>query len=59
MKTIKEVLMERDGLTAREAKDKIAEVRQMIAESDYDYNEVEDIMASELGLEMDYVFELI
>lgn len=51
------ILMERDGLSRAEAQERLEEVREMI--SDADVWEVEDIMADELGLEMDYIFDII
>ncbi|MCD8013280.1 MAG: hypothetical protein LUG99_08910 [Lachnospiraceae bacterium] len=59
MSQIVDVLMRRDGMTKAEATAKLKEVRKMVRECGYDAEEVEDIMASELGLELDYVFELI
>jgi hypothetical protein len=60
MKKVNEVvriLMERDGLTEAEAKETLEEVREMISEADP--WEAEDIIADELGLEMDYIFDII
>ena len=51
------VLMERDGLSKKEAEEKLDEVREMIA--DADPWEAEDIIADELGLELDYIFDII
>ena len=51
------ILMERDGLTRAEAEERLDEVREMI--SDADVWEVEDIIADELGLEMDYIFDIL
>ena len=51
------ILMERDGLSREEAQERLEEVREMI--SDADVWEVEDILADELGLEMDYIFDII
>ena len=61
MKNIKQILMDRDDMTAEEAEDLIAEVKEeiRIAAEDGDYSLVEDIMYGDLGLEMDYIFELI
>lgn len=54
-----EVLMERDGLTEKEAKKRISEVYDMMAECNFDMLECEDIMYNELGLEMDYIFDIL
>lgn len=61
MKSIKQILMDRDDMTAEEAEDLIAEVKEeiQIAAEDGDYSLVEDIMCGDLGLEMDYIFELL
>lgn len=61
MKSIKQILMDRDNMTAEEAEDLIAEVREeiQIAAENNDYELAEDIMYGDLGLEMDYIFELL
>ena len=51
-----EVLMERDGLTREEAIERVDEVRELIFE---DPGVAEDILADELGLELDYIFDII
>ncbi len=53
---IVEIIMERDGLTKREAELHVNEVKEMIMDAVMfaDYEEVEMIMLHELGLEMDY-----
>ena len=51
------VLMERDGLTREEANERLEEVREMVY--DADPYEAEDILADELGLEMDYIFDIL
>lgn len=61
MKSIKQILMDRDDMTAEEAEDLIADVREELAfaieTNDFAY--AEDIMYGDLGLEMDYIFELL
>ena len=61
MKSIKQILMDRDDMTAEEAEELIKEVREeiQIAASNGDYELVEDIMYGDLGLEMDYIFEFL
>ena len=61
MKSIKQILIDRDDMTEEEAEDLIAEVKEeiQIAAENGDYGLVEDIMYGDLGLEMDYIFELI
>lgn len=51
------ILMKRDGLTKEEAQERLDEVREIIAEADP--WEAEDILADELGLEMDYIFDIM
>lgn len=51
------ILMERDGLSKKEAEERLEEVREMIA--DADPWDAEDIIADELGLELDYIFDII
>lgn len=56
-----QVLMNRDNMTKDEATAHYEGVKEMIDEAMEfgDYGEVEDIMYSELGLEMDYIFDII
>lgn len=54
-----EILCRRDGISVKEAVARVREVQEQINSSNFDYDEVEDIMASELGLEMDYIFDII
>jgi hypothetical protein len=58
-KEIVKILMERDGLTEEEAEERVDEVREMFEDCEYDSTECELIMAEELGLELDYVFNLL
>jgi len=51
------ILMKRDDLTRAEAEERLAEVREMLSEADP--WEAEDILADELGLEMDYIFDIL
>ena len=61
MSRLVKVLMNRDGVTKDEAERMVNEVREEILEAVYDgdYNEAEDIMLSELGLEMDYIYDIL
>lgn len=59
MKEVVEILMRRDNLTASEAKQEVEEVRQMMADCSYNPAECEEIMADYLGLEMDYIFDIL
>lgn len=51
------ILMERDGMSRAEAQEVLEDVREMLA--DADPWEAEDIIADELGLEMDYIFDIL
>lgn len=55
------ILMKRDGLTEEEAKHQLANTKAMIedAVAGGDYECAEDILASELGLEMDYIVDIL
>lgn len=57
MNKIVRILMKRDNLTYNEAKDIYDSTRMMVLEAVHDdrYDEVEDILREELGLEMDYI----
>lgn len=56
-----QILMDRDDMTREEAEHHLEEVREMINEAvaDGQYEEAEDIVYSELGLEMDYIFDIL
>lgn len=57
MTELTRVLMVRDGITQEEAEERIEEVREMISEAGP--WEAEDILADELGLELDYIFDIL
>lgn len=61
MSEIEKVLMRRDGMTEREAKKYFREVREEVlsAIDEGDYDLAEDIMSGDLGLEMDYIVDLL
>ena len=61
MNKVVEILMKRDDLTKEEAKARLLEVREMIndAVDNGEWYEAEDIIADELGLEMDYIFDIL
>ena len=61
MNRIVGILMERDGLSATEAKRIVQDVRDEIyaATENGNYSEAEDIMMNELGLEMDYIMDIL
>ena len=60
--SIAEILMRRDGNTRQEAEERVQYCRQRLYEEAVDagdYNAAEDIIAEELGLEPDYITELL
>ena len=59
MTELVKVLMNRDDITEEEAEDRIAEVKRLFEECNYDIEECEDILANELGVELDYLFDII
>lgn len=57
MNKIVEILMKRDGMSLSDAKDLVNETRELILSSDV--MEADDIMADQLGLEPDYIMDLL
>ena len=56
------ILMERDELTEEEAREQVEEAAELINEivaSGGSYEEAEEILLDDLGLEMDYIFYLL
>lgn len=54
-----DILMKRDGISREEAESMVEEVRQMMEDCNYDPFECDDILRTQLGLEPDYIFEII
>ena len=59
MNRVVEILMRRDKLTKKEADKVLNDVREMMEECNYDPQECEEIMYSQLGLEMDYLYDIL
>ena len=61
MSKVVDVLMKRDGMSEKDAKKHLEYVRELMndAISCGNYDDAEDIMYTELGLEMDYIFDVI
>jgi len=61
MRTIKEVLMERDGITAEEADVQIEEAKEAVLEyiDERDFEGAEEVCNEYFGLEPDYLMELM
>lgn len=55
------LLMHRDGITRAEAKDRYEDTRIEFLEAlaGTSYRDPEDVLAEELGIEMDYIFEFL
>ena len=56
------ILMERDGLTEEEAREQVEDAVEAIndiLENGGSYEEAEDVLLEDLGLEMDYIFDLL
>ena len=58
MTETKRILMERDNLTSEEADEAMSEIRKMVADG-ASYDEMEEALLYDLGLEMDYIFDFI
>lgn len=61
MNRIVRILMKRDGMTENDARSLYEEVREEIfdAVSCGDYELAEDILAADLGLEIDYIIDIL
>ena len=57
MNKVVKILMERDGLTQQQAKELVEETREAL--SSCDPWEAEEIIADYLGLELDYLLDII
>lgn len=60
--SIVKILMNRDGLTKEEAQNQVNYCKQRLQDEavpSWDYDLAEDIIAEELGLEPDYMIELL
>ena len=58
MDKVVSILMSRDGMTREEAEELVETTREMIYEAEGSL-EVDDIIMDNLGLEPDYIFDLI
>lgn len=54
-----ETLMHRDNLTYEQARQQFETVRTMMTDCNFNPDECEEILADELGLELDYIFDFI
>ena len=58
-KTIIDILCNRDGCNIDEADERIDETLRRMEQANFDPDECEEIMAEELGLEPDYIIDLL
>lgn len=59
MNRVVEILCRRDGISVKEAAERVQHVQMLIEHHNMDYDEVETIMLEELGLEMDYIYDIL
>ena len=61
VESIKDVLVERDGMSSEEADELIEEAKEALDEriSAGDISSAEEICMDSFGLEMDYIFDLL
>ncbi len=62
MTSVANILVTRDGISQQEALDRVKECRRRIEEETLptgDYEVMVDIIADELGLEPDYMFDIL
>ena len=62
MTDFEKVMMERDGYSKEEARMELNNAREMFydaLEHGDSYDDIEDMLAYDYGLEMDYIFDLI
>ena len=58
-KAIVDILCNRDGCSIDEAEERIDAALELMEEANFDPDECEEIMADELGLEPDYIIDLL
>jgi len=62
MKNTIDVLIDRDGMSREEAEEMVKNTRKEIWDvlaNDGGYNDIEEILMQDYGLEMDYIFDFI
>ena len=59
MNKVVAILTKRDGNTQAEAESRVRETKMMIASCDGNHEDAEEIMYEELGLEMDYLMDVL
>jgi len=59
MSEITDVLVKRDGISRKEAEAQVEDIRERIFSGEIDALEIDDVMLDELGLEPDYIEDLL
>ena len=59
MNKVVKILMRRDGITREAAEEEVARTREMILNCGGCFEEASEIIADELGLEPDYIMDIL
>jgi hypothetical protein len=59
MNAIVDILVKRDGVSRKEAEAQVEDIRERILSGEIDALDIDDVMMDELGLEPDYILDLI
>lgn len=59
MNRVVEILCHRDNISVQEATERVEYVRELLSHYNYDYDEAETLLLEELGLEMDYIMDIL
>lgn len=59
MTDLEKVLIKRDKMSKNEAHEVLMNVRNDVLNSGYDYEEVEDMLLDDFGLEPDYIMDIV
>ena len=59
MNKVVKILMRRDGITREAAEEDVARVREMLYGCGGSFDEAAEIIADELGLEPDYIMDIL
>lgn len=59
MNAIVDILVKRDGISRKEAEAVVENIRERILSGEIDVFDIDDVMMNELGLEPDYILDLI
>lgn len=59
MTDFEKILIKRDGMSKEEAHEELMNVRNDVFDGDYEYEDVEDILMDDYGLEPDYLMDVL